>query len=96
MLESALAAVENRHHYDAADVTACAAAFAFHLTQAHAFIDGNKRVAAATTEAFLESNGFELRLTEDELVQLFLDIASSQMSRDQVEQLFRKNVTAMI
>jgi death on curing protein len=95
MLESALAAVENRHHYDAADVTACAAAFAFHLTQAHAFIDGNKRVAAVITEAFLESNGFELHLTDDELVQLFLDIASSQLSRDGVEHLFRNNVTAM-
>ena len=46
-LESALAAVENRHHDEAADAAMCAAAYAFHLTQAHAFVDGNKRVAAA-------------------------------------------------
>lgn len=46
LLESALAAAENRHHYEAADVVACAATYAYHLTQAHAFVDGNKRVAA--------------------------------------------------
>ncbi len=35
-------------------------AYAYHLTQAHAFIDGNKRVAAAITETFLETNGVRL------------------------------------
>lgn len=52
-LESALTAAENRNHYESADVIACAATYAYHLTQSHAFIDGNKRVAAAITEAFL-------------------------------------------
>jgi death-on-curing protein len=47
LLESALAAAENRHRYDDADLATCAATYAYHLTQAHAFIDGNKRVAAA-------------------------------------------------
>ena len=56
LLESALAAAENRHHYEAADVVSCAATYAYHLTQSHAFFDGNKRVGAAITEAFLETN----------------------------------------
>jgi len=60
MLESALAAAENRHHYEAADVVSCAAAYSYHLVQAHAFIDGNKRIAAAITETFLETNGVQL------------------------------------
>jgi len=54
LLESALAAAENRHYYEAADLVTCAATYAYHLTQAHAFIDGNKRIAAAITETFLE------------------------------------------
>jgi death-on-curing protein len=33
----------------------CAATYAYHLSQAHAFLDGNKRVAAAIAEAFLEA-----------------------------------------
>ena len=56
LLESALAAAENRHNYEGADLVQCAATYAYHLTQAHPFIDGNKRIAAAVTETFLVSN----------------------------------------
>ena len=70
----------------------CAATYAFHLTQTHAFFDGNKRVAAAITEAFLETNGFELPMTNEEIVALFLAIASDSLSREQVEQLLRSSV----
>ena len=70
-----------------------AATYAYHLTQAHAFADGNKRVAAAITEAFLETNGSQLIMTEDEIVQLFLDIASGFSTRDHVEKLFRERVS---
>jgi len=92
LLESALAAAENRHRYENADLVTCAATYAYHLTQAHAFIDGNKRVAAAVTETFLESNGSQLAMTDAELVQLFLDIAAGLLSRDQVERLFRARI----
>ncbi len=64
LLESALAAVLNRRTYEAADLAACAATYAYHLTQAHAFIDGNKRIAAAVAETFLESNGAQLAMTD--------------------------------
>jgi death on curing protein len=76
LLESALIAVENPHYYEAADVVSCAATYAYHLSQAHAFLDGNKRVAAAITEAFLEANGYELTMTNEEVVLLFMAIAS--------------------
>jgi len=92
LLESALAAAENRHYYEAADVVRCAATYAYHLTQAHAFNDGNKRVAAAVTETFLETNGVRLIMIDDEIVRLFLEIASGRLSRDQVEQLLREKV----
>lgn len=58
----------------------CAVTYAYHLTQSHAFLDGNKRLAAAVTEAFLETNGF--------------DIASSELSREQVEERVREKVKA--
>ena len=92
LLESALAATQNRHRYEAADIVRCAATYAYHLTQAHAFSDGNKRVAAAITEAFLETNGFELTMTNEELVLLFLAIASGEISREQTEQRLRDKV----
>ena len=92
LLESALAAAENRDHYEAADLVACAATYAYHLTQAHAFIDGNKRVAAAIMETFLETNGAELRMTDEEIAQLFLDIASGSLDRDGVDERLRQRV----
>ena len=92
LLESALTSAKNRHHYETADVVSCAATYAFHLTQSHAFVDGNKRVAAAITEAFLETNGFELTMTNEDLADLFLAIASNTVSREQIEQLLRSRV----
>jgi death-on-curing protein len=92
LLESALAAPQNRHAYEASDVVSCAATYAYHLAQTHAFLDGNKRVAAAITETFLETNGLELMMTNQQIVDLFLAIASSTITREQVEQRLRDSV----
>ena len=93
-LESALTAAENRAHYASADVTTCAAVYAFHISQAHAFLDGNKRVAAAVAEIFLEVNGSHLNATNDEIFLLFLRVASGEFSREAVEDFFRDRVAA--
>ena len=92
LLESALAAAENRFNYENADLVKCAATYAYHLTQAHAFVDGNKRLAAAITETFIESNGGELLMSDDEVVTLFLDIAAGIVTRDDSEGLLRRNI----
>ncbi len=91
-LEAALTAAENRAYYEQATLITCAATYAYHLTQAHAFLDGNKRVAAAVAEIFLELNGAELHTTNDEIVSLFLDIAAGQVARQDVEQWFAQRV----
>jgi death on curing protein len=88
-LESALAAPENRAYYENASLALCAAAYAYHLTQAHAFIDGNKRVAAAT-ELFVELNGKKLLATNSQLIKLFLQIAAGEVSRQEIEQIFER------
>lgn len=92
VLESALLAAENRAFYEDADVIACAAAYAFHLTQAHAFVDGNKRVAAVATEVFLLVNGFLLNETDQKLEGFYLKIASSETTRDEAERFLRERV----
>ncbi|MEO8435152.1 MAG: type II toxin-antitoxin system death-on-curing family toxin [Pyrinomonadaceae bacterium] len=88
-LESALVAVQNRFHYEDADAIGCAAAYAYHLTKAHAFLDGNKRVAAVATEIFLHINGVEVRATEKQLLKLYMGIADSSLNRDDVEARLR-------
>ncbi|MEL7227783.1 MAG: type II toxin-antitoxin system death-on-curing family toxin [Cyanobacteria bacterium J06576_12] len=95
LLESALKAAENRHYYEGADVIACAATYAYHLCMAHAFLDGNKRVAAAVSETFLLSNGWQLDIDNVELVDMFLKIADGALIRDAIEEAFRYHAVAV-
>ena len=88
VLESALAAAQNRYFYEEADLATCAATYLFHLSQAHAFIDGNKRIAWAIALLFLEMNGVVLTVSETEGEEFCLGIADSRIARDEVEQRF--------
>lgn len=90
-LESALNAPIDCEYYEKADEVKCAAAYGFNLCQAHAFVDGNKRIAAVTCEGFLRLNGFDLQAPNDELIEIFLKIASSEMNRDQLEEFLREH-----
>lgn len=92
-LESALNAAENRFNYETEDLAKLAATYAYHLSQAHAFIDGNKRIAAVVSELFLTLNGAKLNATNDEIIELFLDIAASKVSRETVEEKFAEWLT---
>ncbi len=94
LLSSAIAAAENRFHYEAASLSTCAATYAYHLTQAHAFVDGNKRVGAAVAEVFVVMNGATLAASNEELITVFLRIAAGEMSREEVEQWYEARVKA--
>ncbi|MDP4644197.1 MAG: type II toxin-antitoxin system death-on-curing family toxin [Opitutales bacterium] len=69
-----------------------AAAYLFYLCQNHPFIDGNKRVALATSLVFLSINGLlsETRLHEDTWLEFTLDVASSKYDRDGVTTRLRE------
>jgi len=94
LLDSALMAPLQRQHYENAGLATCAATYAYHLTKAHAFVDGNKRVAAAAAEVFVQMNGGRLQATNEQIVDLFLRIAAGTTSRDEVEQIFTNWVIA--
>lgn len=61
-----------------------AARLGFGLVQNHAFIDGNKRIAAHAVLVFLALNGIEINCTELELFELFMGLASSEVSYDEL------------
>jgi death-on-curing protein len=90
LLDSALLAAAHRQHYESADLVTCAATYAFHLTGNHLFVDGNKRIGAAVAEIFVRLNGAQLTATNDEIVALFMGIAAGTVSREDVEQAFRR------
>ena len=58
-----------------------AAAYLFHLCQNHRFVDGNKRTGANAAITFLLINDWDLDVSEDELVDLVLSVASGAMSK---------------
>ena len=91
-LESAIVAAENRRAYEGAGLAECASAYAYHLTLAHAFVDGNKRVGAIAGVAFVFANGGELDTDDDELAAMIFAIAAGSVQRDAVDEWFRRRV----
>jgi len=87
--EFALVAAENRHYYEDSELSVLAATYAYHLRQAHAFLDGNKRIGAAVAGIFLKMNNAKLSTSNKNLIQLFLDNAASRLSRGDVEKKIR-------
>lgn len=56
-----------------------AAALMHSLCLNHALVDGNKRIAALAMIMFLDINGFQLTLSNDELFDLTMAVASGEL-----------------
>ncbi|MBI3268430.1 MAG: type II toxin-antitoxin system death-on-curing family toxin [Planctomycetes bacterium] len=93
LLESAAAMPQSGFggQYFHSDVFEMAAAYLYHLAKNHAFIDGNKRVAAVASLMFLRLNGVETELTNEELVDTVLGVAEGRVAKSAVAEFFRKH-----
>jgi death-on-curing protein len=81
LLESALARPQaSAFGSDAySGLEAKAAALLHSLARNHALVDGNERLALATTIAFYGVNGHRLTLTNDEAYELIMAVASGKL-----------------
>jgi len=61
-----------------------AASLGFSLVRNHPFVDGNKRVAHAAMEVFLQLNGTGIEADVEEQEQLMLGLAAGVITRDQL------------
>lgn len=91
LIESALGAAMNTYFYggDRFDV---AAAYAFHIAQAQAFLDGNKRTAVSSAIVFLAGNGFARVPTPAFLLELYdgmIAIADRRLDKPGLAKLMR-------
>ena len=83
LLESALAMPqasfggESLHRH----INEMAAAYTFHLSRNHAFIDANKRTGLACALVFLEINEISLEDPQDVLHQAMMDTASGTLDK---------------
>lgn len=69
-----------------------AAALCFSLVSNHPFLDGNKRTAHASMEAFLMLNGHHIHASIDDQEQLMLGLAGGSVSREQLVSWLRAHV----
>ena len=72
------------------DLFEMAAAYAFHLAESQAFIDGNKRTGLAAAYVFLALNGHNLSRDEDRLYDAMIAIGTRQMDKAGLAKVFRE------
>jgi death-on-curing protein len=82
LLEAAVERPRNKAAYGEPSLEDIAAAYAFGITKAHAFVDGNKRTAFVTSATFLRLNGFGLRPDPLDGVRAMEDLAAGVISED--------------
>jgi death-on-curing protein len=73
-----------------------AAAYLFHLSANHPFVDGNKRAALAGCIVFLRMNGWNLAVSEDAAYGIMLDVAQGTKSKDEIAKWLLSNSRARV
>ena len=90
LVESALASAKNTFYYARQDLFEVAASYAFHLAEAQAFIDGNKRTGVASAMVFLAINGVYSQPPKWELYLAMIDVAQRKKTKTDLATIFRK------
>ena len=90
LLRSAIAQPLHDYYYGHADHFGIAASYAFHIAQAQAFVDGNKRAAIAAALGFLEQNGIATATATEALHESMIAIAERRLSKAELAQVLRE------
>lgn len=90
LIESALGSAQNTFYYGHGDLFEIAAAYAFHLAEAQAFLDGNKRTATASAIAFLTLNGIPISQDDGTMYVAMIDVAEKKKTKAHLAGVFRR------
>lgn len=90
LVESALGSARNSYFYGGGDLFDVAAAYAFHIAQAQAFLDGNKRTGIGAALVFLEYNGVRTRVDDGTLYDAMIAIANRTLDKAGLAEVFRR------
>ena len=72
------------------DIFSMAAAYLFHITGNHPFVDGNKRTGTVATLVFLALNGHKFNAPEDDLTDMVMAVAAGQLDKSDIALFIRK------
>lgn len=93
-LESAIAQPINVFIYADADLFEIAAAYAYHIAESQAFLDGNKRTGIQAALDFLEINGVDATmLPELAAYDAMIRVANHELNRSGLAQFFRHTLS---
>jgi death on curing protein len=73
-----------------------AAAYLFHFTQNHPFLDGNKRIGLAAAIAFLGLNDTWLESDPAELVEIVFSVARGEIGKPEIAVFLRDRCIPLI
>lgn len=93
LIESAIGSAQNAFYYGGGDEFDVAAAYAFHLAESQAFLDGNKRTGLGTALYFLGKNGYVIKTSPADQVtlhQAMIAIATHDLDKRGLAQLLRE------
>lgn len=90
LIDSALASAQNALWYANGDEFDIAAAYAFHIAESQAFLDGNKRTAVAAALTFLQLNGKYRRPDEEDIYLAMIAVAEKKMSKTDLAAYLRR------
>ncbi len=88
--ESAVLQPRNGWYYAQGDLCDVAAAYAFHLAESQAFLDGNKRTGMGAALVFLEGNSVPVPECTAELYAAMIAIAERRMGKPELAALLRR------
>lgn len=90
LVESALARPQQAATFENADLIRQAATLCFGLIKNHPWAGGNKRTATAVTDEFLFRNGYEVRATPAETVEMVLAVEGDLWGVGKIERWLRE------
>lgn len=89
-IESALASAKNTFSSGGGDDYDVAAAYAFHIAESQAFLDGNKRTAAACALVFLAGSGIRVPRDDGQLYNAMIAIAKRELGKAGLAAVLRR------
>ncbi|MEP3334391.1 type II toxin-antitoxin system death-on-curing family toxin [Sedimentitalea sp.] len=95
LLEMGCARAMNLAAYEDASLTDIAAAYAFGIAKAHAFVDGNKRTAVVTALTFLRLNGLGFRPDPFDGVQMMEGLAANEVTEARFSEWLAQGVAPL-
>ena len=87
-------AAQNTFGLGRGDLYEIAAAYAFHIAESQAFLDGNKRTASASAISFLTLNGVNFPVDDGPVYKAMIDIAKKRLDKPGLAKVLRKIVEA--